>query len=172
MSLLYRSEAQHMLPVSAGASKYSLQVADSLPSIGIMHRMTTGGSLAVLKSASSCILISSPVEQRCQVSLLHERQITGRDITLCAGPVTRDEGAGLAVRGPPAIVAAVGHDKAGALAVLQQSIVPDLVTETPVAGLHALLLYPFWILGPPSHRVLPVDTEHGVTLCARDLARS
>ncbi len=35
-------------------------------------------------------------------------------------------------------MAAVGHDKAGALAVLQQSIVPDLVTETPVTGLHAL----------------------------------
>lgn len=38
-------------------------------------------------------------------------------------------------RGPPAVVAAVGHDKAGALAIMQQSIVPDLVTETPVTGL-------------------------------------
>lgn len=56
---------------------------------------------------------------------------------ICAGPASRDEGAGLTARGPPALVAAVGHDKAGALAVLQQSIVPDLVTETPVTGLHA-----------------------------------
>ena len=46
------------------------------------------------------------------------------------------------MRGPPALVAAVGHDKAGALAVLQQSIVPDLVTETPVTGVHALPLHP------------------------------
>ena len=38
-------------------------------------------------------------------------------------------------------MAAVGHDKAGALAVLQQSIVPDLITETPVTGLHALLVH-------------------------------
>ncbi len=44
VSLLYRSEAQHMMPVSAGASKYSLQVADVLPSIGIMHSMATGES--------------------------------------------------------------------------------------------------------------------------------
>ena len=45
VSLLYRSEAQHMVPVSTGASKYSLQVADTLPSIGIMHSMTTGDYL-------------------------------------------------------------------------------------------------------------------------------
>ena len=58
-----------------------------------------------------------------------------------AGPVSRDDGGGSLRRGPPALVAAVGHDKAGALAVLQQSIVPDLVTETPVTGLHALLVH-------------------------------
>lgn len=42
VSLLYRSEAQQMMPAGAGAGKYSLQVADILPSIGIIHSMTTG----------------------------------------------------------------------------------------------------------------------------------
>ena len=42
VSLLYRTEKQMMMPASSGASKYNLQVADSLPSIGIMHSMTTG----------------------------------------------------------------------------------------------------------------------------------
>ena len=56
VSLLYRSEAQPMMPVSVGASRYSLQVADILPSIGIMHSMTTGDSL-ILPSCLSLFLL-------------------------------------------------------------------------------------------------------------------
>ena len=42
VSLLYRTETQHIMPASSGTSKYSLQVADILPSIGIIHDMVTG----------------------------------------------------------------------------------------------------------------------------------
>jgi hypothetical protein len=48
VSLLYRTETQMMMPASSGASKYHLQVADSLPSIGIMHSMTTGQADSLL----------------------------------------------------------------------------------------------------------------------------
>ncbi len=49
-----------MMPVSAGASKYSLQVADVLPSIGIMHSMTTGKASPILTDPFSfwAILLS------------------------------------------------------------------------------------------------------------------
>ena len=42
VSLLYRTETQHIMPASSGTSKYNLQVADILPSIGIIHDMVTG----------------------------------------------------------------------------------------------------------------------------------
>ena len=42
VSLLYHTETQHIMPASSGTSKYSLQVADILPSIGIIHDMVTG----------------------------------------------------------------------------------------------------------------------------------
>lgn len=42
VSLLYRTETQHIMPTSSGTSKYNLQVADILPSIGIIHDMVTG----------------------------------------------------------------------------------------------------------------------------------
>ncbi len=45
-----------------------------------------------------------------------------------------EEASGASGRGPPALVAAVGHDRAGALAIMQQSVVPDQVTETLVTG--------------------------------------
>ena len=169
VSLLYRSEAQHMLPVSAGASKYSLQVADSLPSIGIMQGMTTGGSLAALNLPFSHTLVPLLLNRdaRCPCRM-RGRSLEGTGPSLCAGPVTRDEGAGLAARGPPALVAAVGHNNAGALAVLQQSIVPELVTETPVAGLHALLLHPPWAVSACSQSAASEYLER-VTLHACDL---
>ena len=37
-------------------------------------------------------------------------------------------------RGPPKLVAAVGSDKFGAVAVLRNSLVPELVTEVPLPG--------------------------------------
>lgn len=37
-------------------------------------------------------------------------------------------------RGPPKLVAAVGSDKFGAVAVLRSSLVPELVTEVPLPG--------------------------------------
>jgi len=70
---------------------------------------------------------------------MHVKSLEGYSTLPCAGPLSRDEGSGGTERGPPALVAAVGHDKAGALAIMQQSIVPDLVTETPVTGLSILL---------------------------------
>ena len=44
-----------MMPVSAGASKYSLQVADVLLSIGIMHSMTTGKPLRIMNEILSSL---------------------------------------------------------------------------------------------------------------------
>ncbi len=71
--------------------------------------------------------------------------------------MSRDEAIGGTARGPPALVAAVGHDKAGALAILQQSIVPDLVTETPVTGcfltLHTLSCNEVSVVHPALHTV-------------------
>ena len=45
-----------------------------------------------------------------------------------------DLGPATAERGPPVLVAAIGAGRAGALAVLRPSLVPELVTEVPLLG--------------------------------------
>ena len=64
-------------------------------------------------------------------------QTAVRRALCCIGPVgstSSEEAGGASGRGPAALVAAVGHDRAGALAIMQQSVVPEQVTETPVTG--------------------------------------
>ncbi|CAL8463354.1 g2888 [Coccomyxa elongata] len=98
VSLMYRTDAQPALPATAGASRYSLQVVDSLVSIGIVRDLVTGDTTS-----------SAPEE--------------------C---VAKTE------RGPPKLVAAVGADKFGAVAVLRSSLVPELVTEVPLPGVDEM----------------------------------
>lgn len=42
VSLMYQTDAQPALPATSGASRYSLQVVDSLVSIGIVRDLVTG----------------------------------------------------------------------------------------------------------------------------------
>ena len=57
-----------------------------------------------------------------------------RSLVLGEAASSAAEWAAISERGPPSLVAAVGAGRAGALAVLRPSLVPELVTEVPLPG--------------------------------------
>lgn len=160
---MYQTDAQPALPATAGASRYSLQVVDSLVSIGIVRDLVTGRaqqptspSLIIIESYSALLWQNSPDHMSNSVTGnprhnasfssdpdSHEPDMvkclvrTWDSVTCTSGDTTSsapEEWVAKTERGPPKLVAAVGADKFGAVAVLRSSLVPELVTEVPLPG--------------------------------------